>query len=59
MSLIALFNTIHESRDTISTNFYFYLQYFQQKVFTFNKISESQTDSKTKILRISVPLALA
>jgi len=26
---IALFGTIHESHRTISTNFYFYLQYFQ------------------------------
>ena len=42
---IALFDTIHESHYTISANFYLYLQYFQQKVFNFSKISGSQTDS--------------
>ena len=46
MSLIALFDTIHGSHYTISTNFYLYLQYFQQKVFSFNKINESQIDFK-------------
>ena len=30
----------------ISTKFYFYLPYFQQKIFSFGKISESQTDPK-------------
>ena len=30
MSPTALFGTIHELRFTISTNFYFYLKYFQQ-----------------------------
>ena len=30
MDSTALFDTIHESHYTISTNFYFYLQYFQQ-----------------------------
>ena len=44
MGLIALFGTIYESHYTISANFSLYLQYFQQKVFSFNKISESQTD---------------
>ena len=42
--LIALFNTIHGSHYTISTNIYLYLQYFQQKVFNFNKISGFQID---------------
>ena len=42
----AFFGTIHRSTCTISTNFYFYLQYFQQKVFSFNKIIISQTKSK-------------
>ena len=46
MSLTTLFDTIHESHCIISANFYFYLQYFQQKVFSFSKISESQTDPK-------------
>ena len=45
MGLTALFNTIHRLHCTISTNFYFYLQYFQQKKINFNKISESQTDT--------------
>ena len=30
MNLIAFFGIIHEPHYTISTNFYFYLQYFQQ-----------------------------
>ena len=37
MNPTVLFGTIHESYCTISTN-------FQQKVFSFNKISRSQTD---------------
>ena len=41
MSPIALFGTIYRSHYPISTNFYLYLQYFQQKVFRFNKINES------------------
>ena len=44
MGPIALFGTIHKSHYTISVNFYLYLQYFQQKIFNFNKISESQID---------------
>ena len=32
MNPIALFDTIHGFHCTISTNFYLYLQYFQQKV---------------------------
>ena len=38
------FGTIHGSHCTISANFYLYLQYFQQKNFSFSKISRSQTD---------------
>ena len=38
------FGTIHESHYTILANYYLYLQYFQQKVFNFGKISKSQTD---------------
>ena len=38
-----LFVTIHKSHYTISVNFYLYLQYFQQKVFSFNKISGLET----------------
>ena len=41
---IVLFDTIHKSHCTTLANFYLYLQYFQQKNFNFNKISESQTD---------------
>ena len=40
----ALFDTIYRSYCTISANFYLYLQYFQQKIFNFSKISGSQTD---------------
>ena len=42
MSPTALFGTICGSHYTISANFYLYLQYFQQKVFSFSKISGSQ-----------------
>ena len=45
MGLTALFGTIYGSYCTILTNFYLYLQYFQQKVFSFSKINGSQTDS--------------
>ena len=37
-----LFCTIHESHYIISVNFYFYLQYCQQKKFSFIKITGSQ-----------------
>ena len=43
-SSIALFGTIHGSFCTISAKFYLYLQYFQQKVFSFNKISRFWID---------------
>ena len=46
MSPTALFGTIYGSYYTISINFYFYLQYFQQKAFSFNKISGSRTNPK-------------
>ena len=38
------FGTIYGSHYTILANFYLYLQYFQQKNFSFNKISQSQID---------------
>ena len=41
MGPTVFFGTIHRSHYTISTNFYLYLQYFQQKVFNFNKINGS------------------
>ena len=44
----AFFGTIYESHCTISTNIYLNIQYFQQKVFSFSKISGSQTDSYQK-----------
>ena len=47
MSSTALFCTIYGSYCTISTNIYLYLQYFQQKVFNFSKISGSQTDPQS------------
>ena len=37
MSFTILFSTIHKSHYTIPTNFYFYLPYFQQKVFQFQQ----------------------
>ena len=49
MGSTALFDTIHESYCTISANFYLYLQYFQQKIFYFSKISEFQTDPKVNL----------
>ena len=47
---IVFFGTIHESFYTISTNFYLYLQYFQQKVFNFNKINKSPIDLNQRTL---------
>ena len=38
------FGIIYGSHCTISVNFSLYLQYFHQKVFSFSKISRSQTD---------------
>ena len=47
MGPITLFGTIYGSHYIISVNFYLHLQYFfQQKNFSFNKISESQMDPK-------------
>ena len=43
MGSTVIFGTIHRFHSTISVNFYFYLQHFQQKVFNFSKISGSQT----------------
>ena len=44
MGSIILCGTIYGSHCTISANFYFYLQYFQQKVFSFNKIRGFEID---------------
>ena len=44
MGLTPLFGTIYGFHYTILVNFYFYLQFFQQKVFSFGKISRSQID---------------
>ena len=49
MGPTALFGTIHRSYFTIPTNIYIYLQYFQQKVFSFSKISGSQIDPKANL----------
>ena len=46
MDSTTLFGTIHGSHCTVSANFYLYLQYFQQKVFSFSKISGFQTNPK-------------
>ena len=48
MGLTVLFSTIHRSHGIISINFYFYLQYFHQKVFSFNKINGFQMDLKRR-----------
>ena len=40
MGPITLFGTIYESHCIISNNFYLYLQYFQLKIFSFNKIAD-------------------
>ena len=44
MDSTELFDTIHGSHCTILTNFHLYLQYFQQKIFSFSKISRYQTN---------------
>ena len=44
MDLTALFGTIYGFYYTISTDFYLYLLYLQQKVFSFSKISKFQTN---------------
>ena len=44
MGLTALFGTIYGSHYIISIKFYFYLQYFQQQVFSFSKIKGIQID---------------
>ena len=49
-----IFATIYRSHGTISANFYFYLLYFQLKVFSFNKIIGSQTDPKHS--KIIIPI---
>ena len=41
VDLTVLFGTIHGSHCIIWANFYLYLQYFQQKIFSFSKISKS------------------
>ena len=46
IDLTALFDIIHRFYCIILVNFYFHLQYFQQKNFNFNKISESPIDPK-------------
>ena len=46
ISSIALFGTIYEFHCIISANFYLYLQYFQQKVFSFSKTNESKIEPK-------------
>ena len=45
MSLTAPFDIIYGSHCTILVNFYFYLQYFQEKIFNFSKISGFQMDT--------------
>ena len=49
MGPTALFSITYKFHRTISANFYFYLQYFQQKVFSFSKINGSRIDPKKKL----------
>ena len=51
MGPITFFGTIYRFHCTISTNFYLYLQYFQQKVFSFSKISGFQIDHLNNIIQ--------
>ena len=46
MGPTALFGIIHVYNYVISANFFLYLRYFQQKLFSFIKISEFQTYPK-------------
>ena len=46
MGLTTLFDIIYDSHYTILAKFYFYLQYIQLEIFSFNKINESQTNTK-------------
>ena len=46
MNSTTFFGISYKSHYTISANFYLYLQYFQEKVFSFNKISGSQTNPR-------------
>ena len=56
MGSTALFGIIHGSHYTISANFYLYLQYFQQKVFSFSKINRSQIDLKSVLCVVKLVL---
>ena len=51
MDSVAIFGTIYESHHTISVNFYFYLQYFQQKIFQFqqNKLIPNKLSIDIKV----------
>ena len=53
MDPTTLFGIFYRSYNTISANFYLYLQYFQQKNFSFRKISESQMDLKITKTKVS------
>ena len=54
MGLTTLFGTTYRSYYTISANFYLYLQCFQQKNFSFSKISGSRTEPLLFCLLISL-----
>ena len=58
-SFNVLFVTIHKSHYTTSANFYLCLQYFQQKIFSFNKINESQIDPLCEEEENSISVRLA
>ena len=54
MGPTALFSITHEFHYTISTNFYIYLQYFQQKVFSFRVYLGSAYFAKTENFLLKV-----
>ena len=52
MGPTALFCTIHGFHCTILTNVYFYLQYFQQKVFSFNFQQNKRIPNRPYVLHL-------
>ena len=54
MRLTVFFCIIYGSHYTILTNFYLYLQYFFQKIFSFSKITRFQIDPKYNRPQLSI-----
>ena len=55
---IGIFGTIYEFHRTILVNFYLYLPYFQQKIFSFSKISRFQTNPKKMFVSLKKKIVL-